>query len=618
MFPEASTNGGTADRAAARRHRATVSGVWLSIRIILAPASRASFRSSSLSTSTSIFIPWGAFSRAASTARAIPPQSRRWLSLMSTMSKSPSRWFEPPPSATAMRSNTRNPGAVFRVSRMRQPVPETASTNALVAVAIPHMRWRRFKATRSAVSTARARPEILARMASGWTEFPAAASSFHESPGSSSSNVRRATERPETTQALRATNRPRARDPDGTVHSVVTSPAPTSSARSSRSFASRAPPVKDCIEAGRISVQRVLSPWSLVPGRTTKDQGLRTKDLRELKHAQERLLGGFSDFFGDHDLGAFVAQTEVELLQGVELHEGALVATAAVVRRHGDVGAVGSELLHLVDDPFLRRDQERLAGRRRHVDQNRARRADVIGMAQDRFRAFRMRGQERAGILCLESHDLALGELLVHDAGARPERHRPPELLRQKGAHVAVGREEDLFLGRDRAHDLLGVGGGHDDVGEGLHGRRAVDVGQRDSARMRLPPGPEGLGRAGILERAAGLVIRLDDLAAGVQDLGGLGHEPDSGEGDDVGVAPLSAPGQVEGIPDEIGEVLDFLFLVVMGQKDCVFLSRQAPDLLCQVQARIDRGQVRRGRQVGWTPKKGRIGGNFGAHEDSE
>jgi hypothetical protein len=43
-------------------------------------------------------------------------------------------------------------------------------------------------------------------------------------------------------------------------------------------------------------------------------------------------------------------------------------------------------------------------------------------------------------------------------------------------------------------------------------------------------------------------------------------------------------------------EVLDGLFLVVVGQQDCVFLSLQIPDLGLEVEAGIDRGDVRRRR----------------------
>ncbi len=74
-----------------------------------------------------------------------------------------------------------------------------------------------------------------------------------------------------------------------------------------------------------------------------------------------------------------------------------------------------------------------------------------------------------------------------------------------------------------------------------------------------------------------------------VQDLGGLRHEPHAGERDDVGVRLLRAPGEVERVSDEVRQLLDFLFLVVVGEENGVFLSLEAPDFLFQVERRINR-----------------------------
>ena len=68
------------------------------------------------------------------------------------------RWLRPPPAATAAFSSARSPGVVLRVSRMRAPVPATASTKRAVRVAIPE-RWpRKLSAVRSATSSAAAGP----------------------------------------------------------------------------------------------------------------------------------------------------------------------------------------------------------------------------------------------------------------------------------------------------------------------------------------------------------------------------------------------------------------------------------------------------------------------------
>src|SRR5262245_12590635 len=252
------------------------------------------------------------------------------------------------------------------------------------------------------------------------TADPAGASPDHASCPSSSSKTRRATGSPDTTQADLATSSPSARVPDGTVASVVTSRRPMSSARKARRSASRASP-----ESRSMAAEDIASG--------------------QLEHPKKGLLGRLPELFGEEYLGPLVAQAEVELLERVELHEGALVAAAAVVGRDGDVLAVGRELLHLVDDPFLGRDQEGLERRRRRVAQDRARRPDVVGVPEDRFGTLRMRRDLRFGVLRLQLQDLALGELLVDDAGARPERHRAVQRLREEGAEVAVRREEDLL-----------------------------------------------------------------------------------------------------------------------------------------------------------------------------
>ncbi len=58
-------------------------------------------------------LPPGVNCRARSSAWA--PRAR-WLSLISTASSSPPRWFQPPPQRTAYFSSRRQPGVVLRVS----------------------------------------------------------------------------------------------------------------------------------------------------------------------------------------------------------------------------------------------------------------------------------------------------------------------------------------------------------------------------------------------------------------------------------------------------------------------------------------------------------------------
>ncbi len=55
-------------------------------------------------------------------------------------------------------------------------VPATAATNCAVKVAMPERRWRKFKAVRSAVSTERASPAMLATDSPAMTCVPSSTS----------------------------------------------------------------------------------------------------------------------------------------------------------------------------------------------------------------------------------------------------------------------------------------------------------------------------------------------------------------------------------------------------------------------------------------------------------
>ena len=94
------------------------------------------------------------------------------------------------------------------------------------------------------------------------------------------------------------------------------------------------------------------------------------------------------------------------------------------------------------------------------------------------------------------------------------------------------------------------------------------------------------------------------------QDLRGLGHEADAAKSDDVGVGRRGLARQIEAVADEVGEVLDFRLLVIMGEDDGVALALQPLDLGEEVEPlqalRLDRHFVpsRRAcaRPPGWLP----------------
>ena len=190
-----------------------------------------------------------------------------------------------------------------------------------------------------------------------------------------------------------------------------------------------------------------------------------------------------------------------------------------------------------------------------------------------------VRGDRRAGVQRLELEQLGLAERLVHDAHARPQQHVAAHLAVDIAAEMLVGTEDDLLVLRDLAQDLLGRRAGDDDVAERLHLDRAVDVGQRDMVGMLRAEGCELLGRAAVLEAAAGVHVGQDHSLVGAQDLCGLGHEAHAAEGDHLGIGLRRLAAEFERVADEIGKILNLRLLVIMGQDHRVTLLAQAVDL---------------------------------------
>ncbi len=195
-----------------------------------------------------------------------------------------------------------------------------------------------------------------------------------------------------------------------------------------------------------------------------------------------------------------------------------------------------------------------------------------------------MGGDRRAGVLGLELEQLGLRKRLVHDADAGPEQHLPVELARQIAAEMAVRPEDDLLVLGDLLEDRLGARRGDDHVRQGLNLGRAVDVGQRDMVGVRLAEGLELFRRARILEAAAGVEIGQDHDLLRRKDLGGVGHELDPAEGDHFRIGGGGLAAQLQRVPHEIGEVLQFGLLVVMREDHSVALLAQPVDLGAQVE----------------------------------
>ena len=90
------------------------------------------------------------------------------------------------------------------------------------------------------------------------------------------------------------------------------------------------------------------------------------------------------------------------------------------------------------------------------------------------------------------------------------------------------------------------------------------------------------MGDRHIGQRTSGLKIRQEHQLGRVEHDGGLCHEVDPAEDDEVGIRALGFSGEVERVPDEVGHILDGAFLVVVGEDHGLPLTRKLPDLLLQ------------------------------------
>src|SRR6266850_6727052 len=215
-------------------------------------------------------------------------------------SHKPSRWFVPPPTATAYFSRARSPGVVLRVSVMAAPREAAALTKASVIVAMPLNRPRKLRAVRSPVRIARAVPTIERRRPPLPILSPSPAAKTILHAGSSRRNVITAACVPATTIDPLDRISPLASRPAGTIAAVVTSPGPRSSCSASATARARTWGGIGFI-LSRGSAREVLanpldlsSQLHVDPPRLLHDLGLRA--LHELGVAE---LGGPRLHFGE-------------------------------------------------------------------------------------------------------------------------------------------------------------------------------------------------------------------------------------------------------------------------------------------------------------------------------
>ena len=117
----------------------------------------------------------------------------------------------------------------------------------------------------------------------------------------------------------------------------------------------------------------------------------------------------------------------------------------------------GQAFIHLVQDAAFGRHDK--FGRRvvRREGQDSGGRSHIIGMAQNRFRALRMRQNQSPRVPFLQLHQALLGKHFVNDAAARPKRQFAARFLHQEAPEVLVRREQNGLLGRNLADNFLGV-----------------------------------------------------------------------------------------------------------------------------------------------------------------
>ena len=183
-----------------------------------------------------------------------------------------------------------------------------------------------------------------------------------------------------------------------------------------------------------------------------------------------------------------------------------------------------------------------------------------------------------------DAFDALAGELDVHVAIPLPERHGAPGLFHDPGAEILVGDKKNVPVRGDIFDDLHRVAARADDVRERFHPRRTVDVGHDVEVFVRVffEISGELFRRTGVAERATGIQVGNDHGFAGIHNFGGLAHEMDAAEGDDIGLGFRGAVSQTERIAHMVSQLLDLGDLVVVREDDGVAFFFETLDFVGQ------------------------------------
>ena len=181
-------------------------------------------------------------------------------------------------------------------------------------------------------------------------------------------------------------------------------------------------------------------------------------------------------------------------------------------------------------------------------------------------------------MLLAEFEKRVVGPLDVDVTEAAPEGHRAAGLFHDPGTEIFVGHEKQIFIFGSGVDDFDGVAAGADDVAESFYFGAAIDVGDGVEIRIGRLERAQAFGRATRFERTPGVLVRKDHGFGGVQDLGGLGHEVDAAEDDDIRFCFCGLLGEAERIADVIGDILDFADLIIVRENDRVQLFLEFDD----------------------------------------
>ena len=175
-------------------------------------------------------------------------------------------------------------------------------------------------------------------------------------------------------------------------------------------------------------------------------------------------------------------------------------------------------------------------------------------------------------------------DLVGVDAGVdvtltHPNMHLPPGHFLDVATEEHVGKEEDLFILGNGIDDFHCVTRRAADIGLRLDFRRRVDVADDHGVGMLLFPLPELLRGDGVCEGATRLEVRKEHLFVRTKNRSRFGHEVDAAKDDQIGVGLGRLACQGEGVPCEVGEILNLRDLIVMRKEDRVALFPQPVDL---------------------------------------